>query len=331
MPIYFSCLIKALLFARLVVRTISTYRKSGRLFYIACNRLWVLKNSVTRRPLGSGDSCGELFFSSRLSSDLQSRCYRLTEEAHQSLDVLCHRCQEELLAHELQSAQAQAAQSNLILEFREQGFHLFPFPLCLRKLGRVRQLPRPLSGWFVLVDDQSSEGSAGALWSERARAALFACPDVVEGAIPIHAPPIVERLTGGADIAIVFRFVGESLGAKEWAPLSVDTVTGPHIGRDAPIRQPLQELAVPVGRIGRHRFRLSSLPLSETGEHVLRGNGFLTHACGRGLHSHDHTTVIVHQIVVVISQPRRCAALGGVGRIGIGGRIEEFLPVKTSL
>src|SRR3979411_1009792 len=34
MPIYFSRLIKALLFARLVVRTISTYRKSGRLFIL---------------------------------------------------------------------------------------------------------------------------------------------------------------------------------------------------------------------------------------------------------------------------------------------------------
>jgi hypothetical protein len=36
------------------------------------------------------------------------------------------------------------------------------------------------------------------------------------------------------------------------------------------------------------------LPLSETGEHVLRGHGFLTHARRRSLHSHDHTTVIVH-------------------------------------
>jgi hypothetical protein len=34
--------------------------------------------------------------------------------------------------------------------------------------------------------------------------------------------------------------------------------------------------------------------LRETGEHVLRGDGFLTHACRRSLHSHDHTTVIVH-------------------------------------
>src|SRR3954452_14204559 len=34
MPLYFSGLIKALLFARLVIRTISTYRKSGRLFIL---------------------------------------------------------------------------------------------------------------------------------------------------------------------------------------------------------------------------------------------------------------------------------------------------------
>jgi hypothetical protein len=35
MPIYFSGLIKALLFARLVIRTISTYRKKWAPFYIA--------------------------------------------------------------------------------------------------------------------------------------------------------------------------------------------------------------------------------------------------------------------------------------------------------
>ena len=36
--------------------------------------------------------------------------------------------------------------------------------------------------------------------------------------------------------------------------------------------------------------------------------------------SHDHAAVIVHQIVVVVPQPSRRAALGGVGGIGIGGR-----------
>ena len=63
----------------------------------------------------------------------------------------------------------------------------------------------------------------------------FACPDVVEGSIAINSATVVEELASRTDVAIVFRFVGETLGAKEWAPLSVDTVTGPHVGSDAPI------------------------------------------------------------------------------------------------
>ena len=186
----------------------------------------------------------------RLSAGWLNRRYRLVEEAYQALDVLCRCGQEELLAHEPQSPQTQAPQSDLILQFREQGFHFLSLPLCFGELRRVNQLPRTLSGWFVLVDDEASEASAGALWSKRARATLFACPDVVEGSIAINSATIVEELASRTDIAIVFRFVGETLGAKEWAPLSVDTVTGPHVRSDAPISQPLQELAVPVGRIG---------------------------------------------------------------------------------
>ncbi|MFZ0939018.1 MAG: hypothetical protein WAN63_06275, partial [Candidatus Sulfotelmatobacter sp.] len=65
--------------------------------------------------------------SARLSGGRQNRCCRLTEETHQSLDVLSYRCQEELLAHEPKSAQTQAPHSDLILQFREQGFHLLSF------------------------------------------------------------------------------------------------------------------------------------------------------------------------------------------------------------
>src|ERR1700732_3657852 len=171
----------------------------------------------------------------RLSGGRQNRCYRLTEEAHQSLDVLSSCSQEELLAHEPESPQTQAPQSDLILQFREQGFHFLSLPLCFGELWRVGQLPRTLSGWFVLVDDKAAKGSTGALWSERARATLFACPDVVEGSIAINSATVVEELASRTDIAIVFRFVGKTLGAKEWASLSVDTVTGPHVGSDAPI------------------------------------------------------------------------------------------------
>src|SRR5947209_8841319 len=147
----------------------------------------------------------------RLSGGRQNRCCRLTEKAHQSLDVLSDRCQEELLAHEPESPQSQAPQSDLILQFGEQGFHLLSLPLCFGELWRVDQLPRTLSGWFVLVDDKAPEGSTGALWSERARATLFACPDVIVSAVPMNPTAVVQGLAGGADIAIVFRFVGETL------------------------------------------------------------------------------------------------------------------------
>ena len=62
-------------------------------------------------------------------------------------------------------AQPQAAQPDLILEFREQGFYFFSLPLCLGKLSRVRQLPCALPGRLVLMDDQASEGRTGALRS----------------------------------------------------------------------------------------------------------------------------------------------------------------------
>ena len=45
--------------------------------------------------------------------------------------------------------------------------HPRALPLCFGEPWRVDQLPRTLSGWFVLVDDKAPEGSIGALWSER--------------------------------------------------------------------------------------------------------------------------------------------------------------------
>src|SRR4029077_4773539 len=129
--------------------------------------------------------------SAQLSSSLHSGYRRLAEEADQSLEVLGSRCQEELLPHELQAAQAQATQSDVILEFREQGFHLFSFPLCLGKLRRVRQLPCALPGGFVHVDGKKAKRSASALGFERTRTATFAGPDVGIGAIPQAAAAIV--------------------------------------------------------------------------------------------------------------------------------------------
>ena len=195
----------------------------------------MLKKSLNGKPFHLRACVAGFLIFVRLSCGGQNRCCRPTKEAHQSLDVLSYRGQEELLAHEPESPQTQAPQSDLIFQFGEQGFHLLSLPLCFGELWRVDQLPRTLSGWFVLVDDKAPEGSTGALWSERARATLFACPDVVVSAVPMNPTAVVQGLTCGTDIAIVFRFVRETLGAKEWAPLAVDTVTGPHVGSDAPI------------------------------------------------------------------------------------------------
>jgi hypothetical protein len=134
----------------------------------------VLKKSLNGMPFHLRACVAGFLIFVRLSCGGQNRCCRPTEEAHQSLDVLSYRCQEELLAHELESPQSQAPQSDLILQFGEQGFHLLSLPLCFGELWRVDQLPRTLSGWFVLVDDKAPEGSTGALWSKRAWATFFA-------------------------------------------------------------------------------------------------------------------------------------------------------------
>lgn len=89
------------------------------------------------------------------------------------------------------------------------------------------------------MDDQASESRTGALRSERARATPFACSDVGPGVNAMTLTTVVQRLTGRAEIAILFRFISETLGAEEWTPLSVDTVAGSHVRGDVPIRQPL--------------------------------------------------------------------------------------------
>ena len=79
------------------------------------NGLWVLKKSLNRTPFHLRAGRRRSLISVRLSGSRQDRCCRLTEEAHQSFDVLSYRCQEELLAHEPESPQTQAPQSDQIL------------------------------------------------------------------------------------------------------------------------------------------------------------------------------------------------------------------------
>jgi len=57
-----------------------------------CNRLWVLKKSLNGTPFHLRACAAGFLIFVRLSCGGQNRCCRLTEEAHQSLDVLSYRC-----------------------------------------------------------------------------------------------------------------------------------------------------------------------------------------------------------------------------------------------
>jgi hypothetical protein len=111
----------------------------------------------------------------------------------------------------------------------------------------------------------------GALRFLRTCPTTLAAADIGVLAVANIQADIVKLFSRRKAIAIAFGLIGEPLGTVERTVLSVDTVAGSHITSDAPIRQPVQELPVPVGRVGRYRFWFSILPLRETSEHVLRG------------------------------------------------------------
>src|SRR5215471_1576420 len=83
------------------------------------------------------------------------------------------------------------------------------------------------------MDDQASKSSTGALRPERARPTPFACPNIGISMIAMAAATVVQRLAGGTDMAIVFRFVIKTLGTVERTPLSADAVAGLHVGNVA--------------------------------------------------------------------------------------------------
>jgi hypothetical protein len=115
----------------------------------------VLKNDCPERSRLGREHCGlpEFFFGGlQLSRRGQVGLWRLAEEPDQSFDVVGGRCEEEFLANEHQSKQAQATQSDLILQFCEQRFHLLSLPLCVREARRVCQVSGALPGRLMHVD-----------------------------------------------------------------------------------------------------------------------------------------------------------------------------------
>ena len=59
--------------------------------------------------------------------------------------------------------------------------------------------------------------------------------------------------------------------------------------------------------------------MRETGEHVFRSYSLLAQSRRRGLHSHDHTAWVIHEVVVVVTQASRRSTIGGLGGIRIRG------------
>src|SRR5580765_9012855 len=212
-----------------------------------------------------------------------------------------------------------------MLEFRKQGFYFFSLPLCVGNLWCVGQLAGTLPGQLIHVDRKIFVSSTRALWFLRAGPTTFGAANVSVSTIANIQANVVELFSRRTAITVVFRLIGKTLRSIEGTVLALSILPRPHVRSDFPLGQPLLKLPVPIGSVGPHRFWLSSLPLRKTGEHVLRGHRFLTQPRRRGLHSHNHAACIVHQIVVVIPQPGRGAALGGVSGIGIGGGYQVLL------
>src|SRR6202030_372449 len=85
-----------------------------------------------------------------LSGGRQNRGCWLTEEAHQSLVLPATAAREHCSRTHRSLRNRKTAKSDLILQFREQGFRVLPLPLWVGKLLVVNQLARAVSGGFVL-------------------------------------------------------------------------------------------------------------------------------------------------------------------------------------
>jgi hypothetical protein len=104
-----------------------------------CNQMWVLKKYIDKTFFPAANvRCRSRSSLSSIGGNFQNGVGGLAEEPHHAFEVLRSRGQEELLSHELQPPQAQATQSDLILQFGEQRFHLLSLALRTGKLGRVR-------------------------------------------------------------------------------------------------------------------------------------------------------------------------------------------------
>ena len=85
------------------------------------------------------------------------------EEADESLDVLSCSSKEELFANELDAAQAQATESNLILQLTKQRLNFSALAQCMFESGSVGTIAGPLSSCFMNMNAETAMISRRAL------------------------------------------------------------------------------------------------------------------------------------------------------------------------
>jgi hypothetical protein len=78
-------------------------------------------------------------------------------------------------------------------------------------------------------------GELGALRFLRARTTTLAGPYVDVGTVPSIVSAIVELLACGAEVAVAFGKISETVGTVKWAVLPKSTVPSAHIRCDPPL------------------------------------------------------------------------------------------------
>ena len=100
---------------------------------------------------------------------METRIVPTTLATDQSFDVLRSRRQEELLANKLHSAQTQATEADLILEFGKERLHLSSLPLRVGEGRSVDKVASALPGRLMDMNGEILVLASRALRLLRAR------------------------------------------------------------------------------------------------------------------------------------------------------------------
>src|SRR5713101_7348554 len=138
----------------------------------------------------------------------------MSEESHQPFQVLRRRRQEELLGDIPEPPQAHAAQTEALLELREQGFDLAAEALGAGISWRSGQRPYCLAGRFLPMHEQPAIGRGGTASLLRTALALRR-RRAVGVTLTVAAPTaIAQRFSFGAVVDVLRWFVTELVAGE---------------------------------------------------------------------------------------------------------------------